>query len=80
MEENEFIPKEAINNEDKKGNPKKKKEEKKPVLDSIKKSKVAFKINPFVKIDIKKVKIVFGSILTLLSIYLFLACVSYFFT
>jgi S-DNA-T family DNA segregation ATPase FtsK/SpoIIIE len=80
MEENEFIPKEAINNEDKKANPKKKKEEKKPVSDTPNKSKLAFKINIFEKIDKQKLKIVFGSLLTLLSIYLFLACISYFFT
>ncbi len=80
MEENEFIPKEAINNEDKKVNPKKKKEEKKPSLDTTAKPKLAFKINPFEKIDKQKVKIVVGSLMTLLSIYLFLACISYFFT
>ena len=80
MEENEFIPKEAINNEDKKANPKKKKEDKKPSSDTSVKSKVAFKINPFEKIDKQKVKIVVGSLMTLLSIYLFLACISYFFT
>jgi S-DNA-T family DNA segregation ATPase FtsK/SpoIIIE len=80
MEENEFIPKEAINNEDKKANPKKKKEEKKPVSDTPNKSKLAFKTNIFEKIDKQKLKIVFGSLLTLLSIYLFLACISYFFT
>ena len=80
MEENEFIPKEAINNEDKKANPKKKKEEKKPSSDTSAKPKLAFKINPFEKIDKQKVKIVVGSLMTLLSIYLFLACISYFFT
>jgi S-DNA-T family DNA segregation ATPase FtsK/SpoIIIE len=80
MEENEFIHKDAINSEDKKANPKKKKEEEKPVSGTTNKSKIAFKINPFAKIDVKKVKIVLGSILTLLSIYLFIACISYFFT
>jgi S-DNA-T family DNA segregation ATPase FtsK/SpoIIIE len=79
MEENEFIPREAINNEDKKANTKKK-EDKKPSSDTSSKSKVAFKINPFEKIDKQKVKIVVGSLMTLLSIYLFLACISYFFT
>ena len=80
MEENEFIPKEAINNEDKKANPKKKKEDKKTSSDTSAKPKLAFKINPFEKIDKQKVKIVAGSLMTLLSIYLFLACISYFFT
>lgn len=80
MEENEFIPKEAINNEDKKANPKKKKEDKKPTSDATTKSKTAFKINPFEKIDKKKVKIVVGSIMSTLSVYLFIACISYFFT
>ncbi len=37
-------------------------------------------MNLFEKIDKQKLKIVFGSLLTLLSIYLFLACISYFFT
>ena len=80
MEENEFTPKDAINNEDKKGNPKKKNEEKKPVSNTPNKSKLANKMNVFEKIDKQKLKIVFGSLLTLLSIYLFLACISYFFT
>ncbi len=80
MEENEFIPKEAINNVDKKTNPKKKMEEKKSVSGTTNKSKLAIKINIFEKIDKQKLKIVFGSFLTLLSIYLFLACISYFFT
>jgi len=80
MEENEFIPKDAIKNEDKKANPKKKKEEKKSTSNTSTKPKLAFKINPFEKIDKQKVKIVIGSIMTLLSIYLFLACISYFFT
>ena len=80
MEENEFTPKDAINNEDKKANPKKKMEEKKSVSDTTNKSKLAEKMNLFEKIDKQKLKIVFGSLLTLLSIYLFLACISYFFT
>ena len=80
MEENEFIPKEAINNEDKKPNFKKKKEEKKSNSETSSKSKITSKINPFEKIDRQKIKIIVGSLLTLFSIYLFLACISYFFT
>jgi len=80
MEENEFTPKDAINSEDKKTNPNKNKEEKKTVSNTPNKSKLAEKINIFEKIDKQKLKIVFGSLLTLLSIYLFLACISYFFT
>lgn len=80
MEENEFISEETIANEDKKPNPKKKKEEKNSGSDASDKSKLASKLNIFEKIDKQKFKIIFGSLLTLLSIYLFLACISYFFT
>ncbi len=75
MEDNEFIPKSEQKLSDPSPKTKSKKEDKKeknvtPI------SKIAF----FEKIDRQKLKVVIGSLLSLLSIYIFLACVSYLFT
>ena len=76
MEENEFIPKSEQRSEDSSSTNKSKKEDKK----SSKPKSSGVKISLFEKIDKQKLKVVFGSILSLLSLYLFLACVSYIFT
>ena len=78
MEENEFIPKNAPEKEEKQVNTKKKKEEKKTEEKAPKTPKVKFSLAN--RIDKKKVKIFVGTALTLTSIYLFIACISYFFT
>ena len=74
MEDNEFIPKSEPKIEDPNPKVKQKKEDKKE------KKAPLVKISFFEKIDKQKLKVIFGSILSLLSIYLFLACVSYIFT
>ena len=75
MEDNEFIPKSEQKSADANPKSKPKKEEKK-----VKNVVPAIKISFLEKIDKRKLKVIFGSILSLLSIYLFLACVSYLFT
>ena len=75
MEDNEFIPKSEQKSADANPKSKTKKEEKK-----VKNVIPAVKISFLEKIDKRKLKVIFGSILSLLSIYLFLACVSYLFT
>jgi S-DNA-T family DNA segregation ATPase FtsK/SpoIIIE len=76
MEDNEFIPKSEQKSDNLSSKAKVKKEEKKERNDSTSKPMISF----FEKIDKQKVKIIFGSILSLLSLYLFIACVSYLFT
>ena len=76
MEENEFIPKSNQRTEESAPSNKTKKEEKKVV----KPKSNGLKLSLFEKIDKQKLKVVFGSLLSLLSIYFFLACVSYLFT
>lgn len=75
MEENEFTPKSDQKSADLNSKTTTKKDGKKEKIGS---SKVNI---PFLeKIDNRKVKLIFGSVISLLSIYLFLACVSYLFT
>jgi S-DNA-T family DNA segregation ATPase FtsK/SpoIIIE len=76
MEENEFIPKSDQRTEESATSNKSKKEDKK----EAKPKSTGFKISFFEKIDKQKLKVVFGSLLSLLSLYFFLACVSYLFT
>jgi S-DNA-T family DNA segregation ATPase FtsK/SpoIIIE len=76
MEENEFIPKSEKKETETPPKAKLKKENKKDQPETSTKSKFSF----FEKIDKQRVKVVFGSILSLLSLYLFIACVSYLFT
>ena len=76
MEENEFIPKSEQQSDETITAAKPKKNDKatsKPKLDKP-------KVSIFDKIDKQKLKVIFGSIISLLSLYLFLACVSYLFT
>lgn len=76
MEENEFIPKSEQQSGETITAAKPKKNDKatsKPKLDKP-------KVSIFDKIDKQKLKVIFGSIISLLSLYLFLACVSYLFT
>ncbi|MBM3186001.1 MAG: DNA translocase FtsK 4TM domain-containing protein [Bacteroidetes bacterium] len=75
MEDNEFIPKSEQKQTDSTPKAKTKKEDKKEIS-VTNTDKVSF----FEKIDKQKLKVVFGSFLSLLSIYIFLACVSYLFT
>jgi S-DNA-T family DNA segregation ATPase FtsK/SpoIIIE len=75
MEENEFIPKSEKKIDDSNPKTKSKKEDKKE-QNTTSKVKISF----FEKIDKQKLKIIIGSTLSLLSVYLFLACVSYMFT
>jgi S-DNA-T family DNA segregation ATPase FtsK/SpoIIIE len=75
MEDNEFIPRSEQKLDDSISKSKSKKEDKKE-KNTIPKVKIAFGD----KFDKKKLKVLVGSILSLLSIYLFLACVSYLFT
>ena len=76
MEENEFIPKSEQQSGETITAAKPKKNDKatsKPKLDKP-------KVSIFDKIDKQKLKVIFGSIISLLSLYLFLDCVSYLFT
>ncbi|MFY7668765.1 MAG: DNA translocase FtsK 4TM domain-containing protein [Crocinitomicaceae bacterium] len=75
MEDNEFIPKSERKPADSNSKTKAKQEDKKEKK-VISPTRVYF----IEKIDKGKLKVIFGSILSLLSIYLFLACVSYLFT
>jgi S-DNA-T family DNA segregation ATPase FtsK/SpoIIIE len=75
MEDNEFIPKSEQKQTDSAQKTKPKKEDKKE-----KNVTAVGKVSFFEKIDKQKLKVVFGSILSLLSIYIFLACISYLFT
>lgn len=75
MEDNEFIPKSEQKTAESNPKSKQKKEEKKE-----KNVVSTSKISLFERIDKRKLKVVFGSVLSLLSIYLFLACISYLFT
>ena len=87
MEENEYIPKssskttpkaeETTSSRTKKQEqePQRQKENKKP---SKEKTSVSQRLNE--RLNLPKIKIFIGSVLSLLSIYLFLACVSYIFT
>jgi len=91
MEENEFIPNDFIQPEPTESNtgkknkvkePKKEKETKetKETKDTKLGSNLKKRFSLGDKIDKKKLKMFAGSFLTLLSVYLFLACLSYFFT
>ena len=75
MEENEFIPKTEKKTEESIPKSKQKKQEKEEKIVSQK-----VKLSFLEKIDKQKLKVTFGSLLSLLSIYIFLACVSYLFT
>lgn len=75
MEDNEFIPKSEKKQADPAPISKSKKDDKKEKNVSSP-NKTSF----FDKIDKQKLKVILGSILSLLSIYIFLACVSYLFT
>jgi S-DNA-T family DNA segregation ATPase FtsK/SpoIIIE len=75
MEDNEFIPKSEQKPTDPAQKTKPKKEDKKE-KNVTNVGKVSF----FEKIDKQKLKVVFGSVLSLLSIYIFFACISYLFT
>ena len=75
MEDNEFIPKSERKPAESNTKTKAKQEDKKE-----KKVQSPTRVSFLEKIDKGKLKVIFGSILSLLSIYLFLACVSYLFT
>ena len=77
MEDNEFTPKSTARTEDSTSTNTTKKESKatKPA-----KEKTADRWSFASKFDTKRFKVILGSSLTLLSIYLFLACLSYLFT
>lgn len=77
MEDNEFIPKREAGQEKSSSSTTTKKTEK-PSRQP--KEKTPSRWNFAGKFDQKKVKIILGSTLSLLSIYLFLACLSYLFT
>ena len=72
MDENEFIP---VDNKKAKKSPSKKSSSEKKKSSPSKKSSSFFS-----KIDKKRVSAILGSFLLLFSIFLFLACISYFFT
>ncbi len=77
MEDNEFIPKKDAGTENPSSSTAKRKEEKaaKPS-----KEKTPARWNFMSNFDSKRFKVILGSTMTLLSIYLFLACLSYLFT
>jgi S-DNA-T family DNA segregation ATPase FtsK/SpoIIIE len=77
MEDNEFTPKSTARTENSTSSNTTKKESKstKPA-----KEKTAERLSFTSKFDTKRFKVILGSSLTLLSIYLFLACLSYLFT
>jgi S-DNA-T family DNA segregation ATPase FtsK/SpoIIIE len=77
MEDNEFTPKREAGTENPSSSTTKRKEEKaaKPSKEKTP-SRWKFAAN----FDSKRVKVILGSTMTLLSIYLFLACLSYLFT
>jgi S-DNA-T family DNA segregation ATPase FtsK/SpoIIIE len=85
MEENEYIPqssaksfqeKESVN-----PSPRAKKVVAEHITSKVKEEKKASKISaPKMRFDLTKIKLVAGSILSLTSIYLLLACISYLFT
>ena len=77
MEENHFVPNatdKLVEKASKSGKENKSKDSKAEAVDNLKKSGVK------IKFDWSKFKISIGSAFTLLSLYLFLACVSYLFT
>jgi S-DNA-T family DNA segregation ATPase FtsK/SpoIIIE len=77
MEENHFVPNatdKLVEKASKSGKENKSKDSKAEAVDNLKKSGVK------IKFDWSKFKIILGSTFTLLSLYLFLACISYLFT
>jgi S-DNA-T family DNA segregation ATPase FtsK/SpoIIIE len=77
MEDNEFTPKREAGTENPSGSTTKRKEEKAP---KPSKEKTPARWNFAGNFDSKRLKVILGSTMTLLSIYLFLACLSYLFT
>jgi S-DNA-T family DNA segregation ATPase FtsK/SpoIIIE len=86
MEENEYIPKSAAKpapkTEDSSGSRSKRREEEAPrPKESTKETRKNLpKIGLTERLNLPKIKLFIGAVLSLLSIYLFLACVSYLFT
>lgn len=86
MEENEYIPKSAAKpapkTEDTSGSRSKKREEEtpRPKASTKETRKNLPKIGLSERLNLPKIKLFTGAVLSLLSIYLFLACVSYLFT
>ena len=86
MEENEYIPKTAAKpapkTEDTSGSRSKKREEEtpRPKASTKETRKNSPKIGLTERLNLPKIKLFTGAVLSLLSIYLFLACVSYLFT
>lgn len=77
MEDNEFIPKNEARTESPSSSSRKRKEEK---VTPSSQEKTPARWNFLSGFDSKRFKVILGSTLSLLSIYLFLACVSYLFT
>ena len=77
MEDNEFIPKNEARTESPSSSSRKRKEEK---VTPSSQEKTPARWNFLPGFDSKRFKVILGSTLSLLSIYLFLACVSYLFT
>lgn len=77
MEDNEFIPKNEARTESPSSSSRKRKEEK---VTASSQEKTPARWNFLSGFDSKRFKVILGSTLSLLSIYLFLACVSYLFT
>ena len=77
MEDNEFIPKNEARTESPSSSSRKRKEEK---VTPSSQEKTPARWNFLTGFDSKRFKVILGSTLSLLSIYLFLACVSYLFT
>lgn len=85
MEENEYIPQSSAKSFQEKESvsptPRSKKVATENTTSKVKEEKKASKITaPKMRFDLTKIKLVTGSILSLMSIYLLLACISYLFT